>query len=31
MNYKHLLQRSTDWDTYKAIFDPASRTRRTMS
>jgi hypothetical protein len=23
MNYSTLLQRSTDWDTYKAIFDPA--------
>ncbi len=23
MNYGTLLQRSTDWDTYKAIFDPA--------
>jgi hypothetical protein len=23
MNYSTLLQRSTDWDTYKAVFDPA--------
>ncbi len=23
MNYSTLLQRSTDWDTYQAIFDPA--------
>jgi hypothetical protein len=23
MNYSTLLQRSTDWDTYRAIFDPA--------
>ncbi|HMF05300.1 MAG TPA: hypothetical protein VKH17_10830, partial [Acidimicrobiia bacterium] len=23
MNYSTLLQRSTDWDTYRAVFDPA--------